>query len=365
MHRPQTIDECFDVWKVKINEMLEKHPLQIISWEATRRCNLNCVHCGSPHENVDLELELSTQEIIEAFDQIAQDFDMSQFRHINVTGGEPFVRDDLLLILREISKYPFYRNIDIQTNGLFLAKRPDIISTLIECGVTGIGVSIDGLESTHDSFRRKKGGFNEAVRAAKSCVEAGFVVTASVVVHAKNLQEIPTLFDFIRDKVKPRVFRLMFIDPIGRTNIDSEYLLTNDQKMHVIKFLQDKYMVDCGDYSNPKTMMVELGCGGWFGKELEGTFRPFIFHCIAGMNNLGILYDGKIASCSNISREFIEGDLRKDKIREIWENKFHRYRNRELLRKDECVGCEEWSYCHGGPMHLISSDYRCLKKELL
>jgi radical SAM protein with 4Fe4S-binding SPASM domain len=99
-------------------------------------------------------------------------------------------------------------------------------------------------------------------------------------------------------------------------------------------------------------MMVELGCGGWFGKDLEGTFRPFIFHCIAGINNLGILYDGKIASCSNISRDFIEGDARTDNIKEIWDNGFVRFRDREWKRVGKCADCKEWDFCHGGPMHL-------------
>ncbi len=348
------IDQYFDVWKGKIQNLINEHPLQIISWEATRRCNLNCVHCGSPLENVNLKDELATQEVINAFMQIANDFDMSKFRHINITGGEPFVRKDLIEILREVSKIPFYRNIDIQTNGLFIARHKEVLPQLIDYGVTGIGVSIDGLESTHDAFRRRIGSFNEAVNAAKYSVEAGLVVTVSVVVHSKNLFEIPKLYDFVKNEIKPRVFRLMFIDPIGRTSFDSEYLLSNEDKLWVIRFLQEKYQENCENYSDPNAMMVELGCGGWFGKELEGTFRPFIFHCIAGINNLGILFDGKIASCSNIPREFIEGDLRIERIKDVWRNRYQRYRNREFLKNEKCRNCEDWDYCHGGPMHLIN-----------
>jgi len=92
---------------------------------------------------------------------------------------------------------------------------------------------------------------------------------------------------------------------------------------------------------------------------LEGTFRPFIFHCIAGINNLGILFDGKIASCSNISRNFIEGDVKTDNIREIWENGFLRFRNREWKRIGKCSHCTDWDFCHGGPMHL-SNESNCI-----
>jgi len=347
-----TIEQCFNIWQNKIKTLIENHPMQIISWEATRRCNLKCLHCGSPSENVNLKEELNTNEVIEIFKQIARDFDMSVFRHINITGGEPFVRNDLLEVLKEISKYPFYRNIDIQTNGLYIANNPSILDELKKYGVTGLGVSIDGLEEQHDSFRNIKGGFKKAVTAAKLASQKGLIVTVSTVVHAKNINELEELYQYSKNHIKPRVFRLMFIDPIGRTSFDSEYLLKNEQKIQVINFLKEKYELTCGSYSDRNVMMVELGCGGWFGKELEGTFRPFIFHCIAGLNNLGILYDGKIASCSNIPREFIEGDARIDNIKEVWDNGYKLYRNREWKRKGKCNTCKDWDYCHGGAMHL-------------
>lgn len=354
------MDEYFLRWKNNIQLLIEEHPLQIISWEATRRCNLHCIHCGSPAEEVDLNEELSTEEVVAAFDQIANDFDMSKFRHINITGGEPFVRSDLLDILKQISKHPYYRNIDIQTNGIYISRHPEILKELIKYGVTGIGISIDGLKETHDAFRNISGGFNLAYKAARLCVEAGYVVTVSVVVHAKNIHEIEELYSLVKSEIKPRVFRLMFLDPIGRTDFDSEYLLSKEQTNWVIKFLQEKYVESCEKYSDPNTMMVELGCGGWFGKDLEGTFRPFIFHCIAGINNLGILYDGKLGSCSNIPREFIQGDLRNESIKQVWDTRYQQYRNRNWLKKRQCKDCEDWDYCHGGAFHLNNTP-KCLK----
>lgn len=345
------MDALFENWKKRIESLIQEHPLQLISWEATRRCNLKCVHCGSPSEDVDLEEELSTKEIVGAFEQIATDFDMSQFRHINITGGEPFVRKDLIEVLRSIHRYPVYRNIDIQTNGIILADNPDLFSELEKCGVTGIGVSIDGLEQTHDAFRRIQGGFAKAFKAARLGVEHGYTVTVSVVAHKKNIDEIRELYELVKDEIKPRIFRIMTIDPIGRAEFDSEHLLEPEQVRQVIDFLKIEYEKNCSGYADQKTTMVELGCGGWLGKELEGTVRPFIFHCIAGLNNLGILYDGKLASCSNISREFIEGDLRKDNIKDIWVNRYQRYRKFEWKKTRLCVDCDEWDFCHGGPMH--------------
>jgi len=345
------LNELFEQWKRRIDKLIEEHPLQIISWEATRRCNMNCVHCGSPHEEGNLDDELTTDEIVGAFKQIANDFDMGQFRHINITGGEPFVRKDLLKVLQSISCTPYYHNIDIQTNGIVLSENPELLDELKKYGVTGIGVSIDGLEQTHEAFRRMLGSFAKAFEAARLAVEHGYVVTVSTVAHAKNVDEIPLLFELVKTEIKPRVFRVMTIDPIGRTDFDSEYLLSPEQVRKVINFLRFEYRNSCKNYADPSATMVELGCGGWLGKELEGTFRPLIFHCVAGINNLGILFDGKLAACSNISRNFVEGDLRTDKIRDVWETRYQRYRNFDWKKTGPCTTCDQWDFCHGGPMH--------------
>jgi len=346
------LDKAFLNWRKNIEELIQRHPLQVITWEATRRCNLNCVHCGSPSEDVDHNKELTTDEIVYAFDQIAQDFDLKEFHHINITGGEPFVRKDLIEVLKRISRWPCFRNIDIQTNGIILAENPELLDELKHYGVTGIGVSIDGLEHTHDAFRRKKGSFAKTFKAAQLAVENGYVVTVSVVAHAKNIKEIPALYNLVCKEIKPRIFRIMVLDPIGRAENISEYYLTDEQIKEIIHFLYIEYQKNCEKYADPKTTMVELGCGGWLGKELEGMIRPFIFHCIAGITNLGILYDGKLAACNNISRDFTEGDLRKERIKDVWENRYQRYRNFDWKKVGICANCDQWEYCHGGPMHL-------------
>jgi radical SAM protein with 4Fe4S-binding SPASM domain len=351
-----SVTELFEAWRQRIAKLRDEHPLQIISWEATRRCNLRCRHCGSPSEDVDLSEELTANEVIDAFEQIAHDFDMSGFRHINITGGEPFVRADLLQILKAINKHPFYRNIDIQTNGVFIADHPEVLDKLKSVGVTGLGVSIDGLRNSHDSLRNMHGCWEKAVQAAVLAVEAGYVVTVSFVAHAKNICDLRSFYEFVRQQIKPRVFRVMLIDALGRAAKNGDYLLSPVQTREVIDFLKQEYKATCSQYANPRSTMVELGCGGWLGTELEGRIRPFIFHCIAGLNNLGILFDGKLGSCSNISREFIEGDLRKDRIRAIWEKRYHYYRDVDWKKHGRCATCDQWEYCHGGPMHRMSRD---------
>ncbi|MBM3233900.1 radical SAM protein [Candidatus Pacearchaeota archaeon] len=344
--------DYFDRWKSKIERLIEEHPVQIVSWEATRDCNLNCLHCGSPRETWNREQELSAEEVIRVFNDIAEQFDMFKFRHINITGGEPFVRRDLIDILKEISKKSCFRNIDIQTNGVILADKSELLNIVKQYGVTGIGVSIDGLKQTHERFRGcRDGSFEKSLRTAKLASQKGYVVTFSTVAHSENIGELPELFKLARDVVGARYFRVMKLDCIGRTNLNRNYLLSPEQMRQVVSFLHQQYVQDFQTYANPKSTMVELGCAGWLGRRLEGEVNPFFFHCIGGINNLGILYDGKISSCSNISRDFIQGDVRKDNLKDVWENRFKEFRSFDWKKKGDCKDCSEWQYCHGGPMH--------------
>ena len=63
--------------KVKENE-LEKHTLIDLFWECTLTCNAKCKHCGSSAEKKKYDGELTTEEIKNAFKQIANDMDASK-----------------------------------------------------------------------------------------------------------------------------------------------------------------------------------------------------------------------------------------------------------------------------------------------
>ena len=83
--------------KYKEQEMKE-HRLIDLFWECTLSCNAHCKHCGSSAECKKYAGELTTQEIKDAFKQIARDMDASKIL-INVTGGEPLVRQDLCEVM--------------------------------------------------------------------------------------------------------------------------------------------------------------------------------------------------------------------------------------------------------------------------
>ena len=127
----------------------EKHTLIDLFWECTLTCNAKCKHCGSSAEKKKYDGELTTEEIKSAFKQIANDMDASKIL-INVTGGEPLVRQDLCEVM-EYATNELGFHWGMTTNGILL--NDENIQKLRKANMETISISIDGLEKTHDTFR--------------------------------------------------------------------------------------------------------------------------------------------------------------------------------------------------------------------
>lgn len=346
------LEEKFKIWSDKVIDYTREHPLEVIFWEATRNCDMFCEYCCSPRETWIKKHELSAEEVIEAFREVSQTLDISRLRFVSVTGGEPFLRKDLLYILREINKLGFEK-ITIQTNGNAIAQKPDLIDKLIKFGIRGIGINLDGLEQTHDSIKRKKGHFDRVVSIARQIAKKRELhLTISTVVGKKSLKELEELGLLIRE-FNPNVWRILDCYPIGRASlVRDKYLSSPQEYKDLFSFIQKQRLM----YIDRKDKtQIEFGCGGWLGTELEGRVRPFIFHCVSGINTITILYDGSITGCPNLSNDFIEGNLKKDRIADIWNNGFYRFRNFSWKKRGICKKCNQWNYCHGGPTHDLDS----------
>lgn len=348
----------FSEWTTEVNKKISNPKIRILSLEVTRNCNLNCMHCGSPTETWNRNEELSLEEITGTLKRVAENLlDPAHFKHLLIVGGEPFVRKDLLQIIEnayniKVNGKRLFSNTQIQTNGTYIGEHPEVLEKLKQNGVNSIGISIDGLEKTHDKFRRCNGCFKKAYKAVKAAKKAGFTVSVSTVPNSTNIFELPLLSELVRKELKPDYWRLMICDPIGRASLDRKYLLSPKQTQYLIKFLYKEHVSNIeAAYIKGTETKIELGCGGWAGKDIEGMLRPFIWHCIAGVEVLGILYNGGIGACSNICWDFLQGNIRKDDIVEVWKNRFKEFRNFDWKKIGDCKDCLEWEYCHGGPMH--------------
>ena len=147
----------------------------------TYRCNARCTMCNRYKAPSKPDEEISIETIKK----------LPKMYFTNITGGEPFIREDLSEIVREL--YKKSDRIVISTNGFFTDR---IIKLCEEFPNIGIRISIEGLEETNNKIRGLEDGFNRGYSTLKKLVEmkhpdVGFGMT----VQDANAKDLVPLYD--------------------------------------------------------------------------------------------------------------------------------------------------------------------------
>ena len=147
----------------------------------TYRCNARCTMCNRYKAPSKPEEEISLETIKK----------LPKMYFTNITGGEPFIREDLPDIVREL--YKKSDRIVISTNGFFTNR---IIKLCEEFPNVGIRISIEGLEETNNKIRGLEDGYNKGYSTLKKLVEmkhpdVGFGMT----VQDLNAKDLVPLYD--------------------------------------------------------------------------------------------------------------------------------------------------------------------------
>jgi len=147
----------------------------------TYRCNSRCSMCNiwkhPTHPDYEIDIE-TLRKLPDGFD------------YVNVTGGEPTLRQDLLEICGTL--YPKAKTLEISTNGLrgsvlekVVRKYPDI----------KIRISVDGVGETNDTVRGERGGFEKKVEAMKRLIAAGGTdLGFATTFQDENIDEVADLY---------------------------------------------------------------------------------------------------------------------------------------------------------------------------
>ena len=120
---------------------------------------------------------------------------------IQLTGGEPTVRQDLDDIVR-MGREMGFSAIEINTNGIALARDKDYASELAQAGISGIYLQFDGL--TLDVYEKLRGRdiLAEKMQAIDNCRDAGIqVVLAMTVISGINHDQMGRVLQFALDNL--------------------------------------------------------------------------------------------------------------------------------------------------------------------
>ena len=325
-------------------EKLRRKPiLKYLFLELTSRCNERCLHCGSSCGASGSD-GLSPAQYRKILTDAAEDFDVKSFQ-LCITGGEPLLRQDFFDILGFAADQGYRWG--MTSNGTLIDAA--CARKLHECRMGTISVSIDGLRESHDRFRQTPGGYDRAMRGIEALLaEGGFRhIQVTTVVNHTNLHELDPLYEIFCG-IDIDSWRIIGVEPIGRALTHPELLLTGEDYRYLFDFIREKRRED---------MPVTYGCSHFLGLDYEREVREHYFICNAGIYVAAVTSTGDIVSCLDIERrpETIFGNIKKDRLKDVWENGFAIFRGGLAEKSEKCAACPHLTFCAGGACH--SWDY--------
>lgn len=292
------------------------HPLDRVTrephtcvFEITGRCNLRCAHCGSQSGEVS-HRELSTQQIR----AVARELVKLGCRHVDVTGGEPLLHPEWDNLGRDFVEAGLHTA--VITNGTLLDR--EYLERALDAGVGVFGISLDGLEVTHDSIRLRPGAgpspWRQAVAAIERCLPRleTIVITA---VSRRNLGELPALGDFLATLGVKR-WQVQLVIPMGRALQGAEVILPADLETLTAFLVEAR-----ADGKVPRIDASDTI--GYFTEREPGLRGPagapsLWTGCQAGIRAVAITSGGRVRGCSFMPPEFDAGDLHDESLTAIW-----------------------------------------------
>ena len=301
----------------KIIDMYEKkcidnNYLFEVELDITNTCNANCIFCyqGFNHHKKDNELPLSKIENL--LDELRE---MGVY-YVQLSGGEPFARNDVLKIIEESKKRGFRTS--IITNGTLLNN--EIIDKLAELNIDRLNVSFHSInkENYCKIFNFSNTNYYDIViNNIKYMISKNINVGISVTINKLNVSEICEIYDFFVELgIKKSHFTFQ---GLLRGNKDISPLVPNEKEnLEAYKKIN----------------------------EIFGFTGSSSFICNAGRIGCTIDSAGNVKPCSFFSQS--AGNIYNDNICNIWENSelLKIVRSFEQNHFQKCNSCNKKEKCH-------------------
>lgn len=209
----------------------------LLHWEITNKCRLACKFCyrGRDIPPDDLSYGVCIR-ILDNFCRFLQDNNFTG--SIIFSGGDPLLREDLIDIIKVAHNY--------QNKGIIgqmtVSGNPDMVnaqtaSALKYNGVSVYQMSIDGLEATHDFFR-KPGSFRQTLAALKCIKDAGLKDSVKFTLSRINANELVEAMRLLLSEGVSFVHFSQLV-PVGDgKNLEKEVLTSSEYRAVLLKMLE-------------------------------------------------------------------------------------------------------------------------------
>ncbi len=326
-----------------IIDAIELRPKYCV-WEVTSRCNMRCLHCasnlgGGRTRGAELTLEESRRVCRELADLGCE--------HVVLSGGEALLRPDWDSIAQELVRLQV--GVSLISNGLAITR--DIAERIQHSGMCRVALSLDGLESTHNTIRRHPRAYERVCEACGWLKALGLQVNIVTHVNHRNLPELPDVERLVC-RLGADIWRLQLASPLGRLARHPELQLVPEE----IPAIADFILAARRRGSIPIDVCDNIGYFSRHETELRRDRVPRLFNfwcgCSAGCLTVGIESNGNVKGCLSLQSErFVEGNLREQSLRDIWEKPgaFAYTRQFQIANlHGYCQDCEYGEICRGG-----------------
>lgn len=254
-----------------------KNETRQITFAVTERCNLSCIHCCYDAKCCVENTDMSIEQAYEVIDKIVD----ARPKEITLSGGEPLMRTDFLILLRYLRK-KFEGQVNLSTNALLITDRN--IDELIN-SINSFSISLDGYDEKSCAEIRGKGVFDKVIAIVKKLKSKGAKrISLSMVLCGKNKEEknIEAFRQLNKDLGTECLVRALA--PIGRG-----CNLSNAQK-----YMEELYKTEEFDSNEAKSYTRLCRC----------------YTCAAVTKDLLINFDGAIYPCGLlIDKDYTLGNI--------------------------------------------------------
>ena len=161
----------------------------------TDRCNLRCFYC-MPEDGLNW---LSRKELM-SYEEMLHTCSLlvkMGIQKIRITGGEPFVRKDIMTLLTSISQLDGLQDLSITTNGVLTAP---YVPELKKIGIRSVNLSLDTLDANRFFTITRRDEFANVMAALEALLHHDIEVKINaVVMDGKNTQDIIPLVEMTKD----------------------------------------------------------------------------------------------------------------------------------------------------------------------
>jgi cyclic pyranopterin phosphate synthase len=271
------------------SQLFDNHgrPINYLRLAVTDRCNLRCFYC-MPEEGIKYlpKKELLTFEEIERLVTIMAGMGITKVR---ITGGEPFVRNDLMQLLRKIVSIQGIKDVHITTNGLLTGPH---IAELKSLGIASVNLSLDTLDKERFKIITRRDEFDKTRATLDQLLESDIPVKINcVVMDGKNIDDLIPMVELTRSKP----VSVRFIEEMPFNGEGSHYTKLPWTYKKIIGHIQEKYPELQKIQDEPNSTSYNYHVPGFAGN--IGVIAAFTRTFCGTCNRIRVTAQGVLKTC--------------------------------------------------------------------